>query len=325
MNGHQDVLTAVLGAVRFSGTIYFRAAATSPWAVHVPGSKPLLAMLSPEAGGHHVAAFHVVTRGRCVIRLLPGGPDIEASSGDLVVIPRGDAHVVADHADTPPVELGDIVSRDHEADGAAGVVILGGGGAPCELVCGGFVMRDAPFNPLLGALPAVLHLPATDMLMGHWLDTTLRFLSREAGSRTPGGGLVANRLAEILFVQVIRHHVESISPGDGWLGALRDPVVARALTLLHARPEAPWTVPELARQAGASRSGLAAKFTTALDVSPLRYLTRWRMTLAAELLRTTDLPISQIAGRVGYATDAAFSKVFKRHFSVPPASWRSSA
>jgi transcriptional regulator GlxA family with amidase domain len=198
---------------------------------------------------------------------------------------------------------------------------IDGGGPTTRVLCGYLSCDDLLFNPVLRALPRLIHVRARPGPGAEWREATLRYMLEEAG-RAHAAGLLA-RLPELVLVDCLRQYVESLpATQTGWLGALRDPILGRALTLLHAQPAEPWTVTQLARRAGASRSILAARFTHALGVSPMRYLLHWRLQLAADLLRGTRLGVAIIAQRVGYESEFAFSRAFKRHVGASPAAWR---
>ncbi len=202
-------------------------------------------------------------------------------------------------------------------------VKLGGGPAEVHLVCG-FLGCDArPFNPLLAALPRVLRASDRDGGRGGWLSRFMEVAEAESRTPRPGAEAVLARLSELMFVEIVRRHLESLPPDrTGWLAGLRDPHVGKALAALHARPGHPWTIDALGREAGLSRSALAERFTALVGEPPIQYLGRWRMQVAAGLLAATHDGIAAIGGRVGYASEAAFSRAFKKAVGVPPASWR---
>jgi AraC-like DNA-binding protein len=202
-------------------------------------------------------------------------------------------------------------------------VKLGEGPADVHLVCG-FLGCDArPFNPLLASLPRVLRASARDGSPGGWLSGFMEVAEAEARSRRPGGEGVLARLSELMFVEMVRRHLEALPPDcTGWLAGLRDPHVGKALAVLHERPGHPWTLDGLGHEAGLSRSALAERFAALVGEPPIQYLARWRMQVAASLLATTHDGIAAIGARVGYASEAAFNRAFKKLVGVPPATWR---
>lgn len=313
-----DPLTDVLTSVRLTGAVFFDVEGTAPWAAEGPPASAISGLVLPEAD--HIIEFHAVTRGKCLGGIL-GEEPVPLETGDVICFPHGDAHVLSSARGmrAPPN-----LSAYERAPGARlpFPLKLGDGPAEVHLVCG-FLGCDArPFNPLLAALPRVLRASDRDA-PGGWLS---RFMEvAEAEARTPRAGTEAilARLSELMFVEVIRRHVETLLPDrTGWLAGLRDPHVGRALAALHARPEHPWTIDALGREAGLSRSALAERFTALVGEPPMQYLGRWRMQVAAGLLASTHDGVAAIGARVGYASEAAFSRAFRKAVGVPPASWR---
>jgi AraC-like DNA-binding protein len=309
-----DVLSDVLRAVRLSGAILFDVAAASPWVAEAPPAAQLGPALLPRA--QHLMEFHLLVSGDCWGGLR-GEPPVHLRAGDVIVFPRGDGHVLSNPAglrtDGPP-PMGALPRLPLP-------VRYGGRGEPSEhLVCGFFGCEARPFNPLLAALPAVLHLPAA--ATGDWLREFVQLAAAEAAGRRSGRQAVLARMSELLFVEAVRRYVAAL-PDDarGWLGALRDPAIGRALALLHARPAHPWTLESLAREAALSRSVLAARFADRVGMPPMQYLARWRMQLAAVDLAAGG-KVAAVAAHVGYESEAAFSRAFKKLVGTPPAEWR---
>lgn len=314
-----DPLEDVLTSVRLSASLYFRVTCAGRWAVEAPASSAIAAEVMPGAG--HVIEFHAVTRGRCVGGIVGESP-VALEAGDVICFPHGDPHFLASATGLRAVRLFDAWARPEGASPPF-AVRLGAGPPEVELVCG-FVGCDArPFNPLLGALPRVLRARDREGRRSGWLSRFAEVAEAESRDPGPAGAGVLSRISELMFVELVRRHVEEqAADGTGWLAALRDPHVGRAVTALHASPAEPWSLERLARAAGLARSSLADRFTALVGAPPMQYLTRWRMQLAARLLATTHDGVAEIAARVGYASEAAFNRAFKRCTGVPPATWR---
>jgi AraC-like DNA-binding protein len=199
----------------------------------------------------------------------------------------------------------------------------GGGGDRSTIACGFLGLDARPFNPLLAALPRVLRVPGSALGADSWVSAFLRAVVTESNQRRPGGEAVLERMSEMLFVEVLRRHVDSLPPEQtGWLAGMRDPAVGRALALLHGRPADPWTLEKLGEEAGVSRSSLHERFSHLIGIPPMQYLTRWRMQLASGWLRDTDAKLVEISLACGYESEAAFSRAFKREVGVSPGAWR---
>jgi AraC-like DNA-binding protein len=255
---------------------------------------------------------------------LEGQPEpVAVSSGDLLVLPHGRGHSLSDTPGRPAVPLRYLLA-DARADGRCSRLRHGGGGPETRMICGSFSFAVPDGLPLLALLPERLRLRADDS-SGGWLEPTLRMLTDEARQRRAGGAIVASRLTDVLFVQVVRAWLDTQPvPAGNWLAALRDPRIGTALARLHARPEHPWSVAELAAEAGMSRSPFAARFAKLAGEPPLAYLSRWRAHVAARLLRETSLALGAIAARVGYESEASFSRAFRRVMEVAPGAYRRS-
>ena len=305
-----DVLADVLEQVRLAGTVYFSAELRAPWGVSV----------RPEGR----APFYVVTAGGCLLEVDGEPAPRTLAAGDLALLPRAHAHVLRSGAEVPAVSFGRFV-KEHPMDERGFVRCDGGQGPTSTLVGGFFLSQELEATPLLSALPAVVHLRADDQQVASWLEPTLRFIGLEMGSGLHGSRSVLNRLADILFIQAVRAF---LSMGElthaGWLKGLSDGHVARALALIHEHYAKPWTLERLAREIGISRTVLAVRFRTLVGASPIVYLTRWRMLQATKLLREPRAGVADVAGKVGYTSEAAFAKAFKRTLKRTPGQVRRS-
>jgi AraC-like DNA-binding protein len=320
-----DPLSDVLRAVRLTGASFFRVEASSPWWAEVPDASAIGPTILPRA--QHLVSYHVIVTGRCWAGLADG-TGFWVEGGDVVVIPYGDCYGLS----TEPREVGAQpfeISRAFFQQLAARelpLTIRGGGGGPdgVTVICG-FLGCDAlPFNPILTMLPRLLRVPAPLDRGTDRLGSLVEFALAESRERGAGSDCVLLRVSELMFVEVVRRYVRSLPPdATGWLVGLRDPVVGRALGLLHRQPARPWTLDALAREAGTSRSALAERFSHLVGQPPMLYLTRWRMQLAARLLADSAAKVGAVAFDVGYDSEAAFSRAFKKTVGVSPARWRS--
>jgi AraC-like DNA-binding protein len=315
-----DALSDVLRAVRLTGALFFQVDASSPWAVSVPASAALAPVVMPAA--QQVISYHVVTGGAGWAGLAGQSP-VRLETGDVVVFAQGDGYVMSSApglgCDT------DLAFFRQAAAGELPPRFSDGGGGPegMELLCGFLGCDVRPFNPLLATLPALVHLRRQPGAAGDGLSHLVEFAVAESAERREGGQCVLLRLSELMFVEVVRRYVAGLPPEQtGWLAGLRDPVVGHALALLHRRPGHPWTLEELARAAVTSRSALAERFSHFLGQPPMHYLTQWRMQVAARLLADGTAKVSAVAMEVGYDSEAAFSRAFKRLVGVPPSAWR---
>jgi AraC-like DNA-binding protein len=332
-----DVLSEVLRVVRLSGAIHFLGEFTQPWAFSTSPPELLTARLKVPEGS--VTPFHVCTEGSC---LVTSGklPPIVIESDDVIIFPRGDQHVMASDPGITPVPIKDIYSQPSKEQ--ITVLKYGGGGRPARFICG-YLHSDQQFDPLLKSLPALLCVrarggalvletledaggrlqPIDHQREADWWYASLRYLISETAAPGPGNRAVLARLAETLFVEVLRWQFRYAAQGHGgWLAGLHDPQVGRVLSLLHALPNRPWTVDELAKEAAMSRAALAKRFVELVGQSPIQYLTSWRMHVARDLLQESTLGVGEIAGRVGYDSEAGFNRAFRRLVGSPPATWR---
>ncbi len=317
-----DVLSDVLRVVRLTGAVFFRGDLSAPWAFEPMHKEQLARMLLP--GAKRLVLFHVVAQGGCWIELSDGPAD-RLSIGDIVMLPYGDAHTMLSDRRQQPVSAAELM-RHARWNAGFPTVAYGGGGACTRLICGFVHCDELLFNPLLKALPPLLHVRAGTTHDHSLLAATTDSLIDEIDAGHAGRACVLARLAELLFIEVLRRHMAALPPeAVGWFGALNDRLVGRALQLLHADPGHSWTVDLLAREIGTSRSVLAARFKRRLGQSPMQYLACWRLQIAAQLLRDGDASLTAIAAQVGYESEAAFNRAFKRYAGEPPATWRANA
>jgi AraC-like DNA-binding protein len=320
-----DVLSEVLSAVRLTGSVFFDVSATSPWVAEAPASSRIATNVSP--GAQHVIEYHVVTRGSCWISLVDGQAfaPIRLEEGDVAVIPHGEPHALSSEPGLRAEPEWD-VHRKPDDDNALPFQLRTGTDGPsnAHLVCGFFSCDVRPFNPLLESLPRFMRVGRSNNRTSGLLESFIQFASLEAGNKRPGSQSVLNRLSELMFVEVVRAHMDALGETTiGWLAGLRDPLIGRALILLHTDPAHAWTLEDLAAQAGASRSALADRFTQVIGYPPIQYLTRWRMQLAAKRLADSSAKIAAVAQEVGYESEAAFSRAFKKFAGRSPSAWRS--
>ena len=301
-----DVLTDVLETLRARGACYARIGAAAPWGLEMPVGD--------------IAVFHLILEGSCILRM-EGHEDVELEGGDLVALPHGLPHELISGPKARSQSIMDLIEKLGEHGPVS--LEIGERGERAVFVCGKIVFEDPAGHPLLAALPRVVLLRGGATTLVEWLDPTLRFIASEAVSTRPGAQTVVSRLADILFVQIVRAHLATVAPGaSGWLGALADTQIGAALGLIHESPGRNWTVQSLAASAGMSRSAFAVRFNRLVGEPPLHYLTRWRMQKAQRLLRDGRASLSTVAQSVGYDSEAAFSKAFKRAVGAAPGTYR---
>jgi AraC-like DNA-binding protein len=314
----------VLRAVRLTGAVFFRVDATSPWVIEMPDSSALASVTRPPS--QHVISYHVVTEGTCWAVLL-GGDAVRLEASDVLLFPHGDAYVmsIAKNARGGPDAAEVLAFMTEMVVGRLPFAISEGGGGSerLGLVCGFLGCDVRPFNPLLAALPRLLHVRQA-FAPGDPLARLIDFALMESAEKRAGGECVRLRLSEVMFVEVVRRYLAGLpAEQGGWLAGLRDLSVGRALACLHERPGDDWTLEKLAKAVGLSRSALAERFTHFVGDPPMQYLTRWRMQLAARHLADGETKVATVARRAGYDSEAAFSRAFKKAAGVPPAAWRS--
>lgn len=310
-----DLLSDILTRLSLKGTLYFRTSFTPPWGVHVPSYQ-------------NVARFHFAHRGECLVHLPESGDTLRLAQGDLVVIPHGAEHML--FCSTAGKDSVMALDRVLELSGYQGEGVLVYGGdeddRDTQLICGhisyGTQGRGGAGHMLLDRLPPYLHIQDYGEARGAWLEATLRVIGAEAGNARMGGDLIALKMSEALFAQAIRVHLETLSPDDSALAGFADPQLSRALSAFHRDPAMNWTVEGLARIAGMSRTGFAQSFSAKMGVTPMQYITTWRMQIACQGLSERGLNVADAAELAGYASEAAFSRVFRKQVGMSPAAYR---
>ncbi len=316
-----DALSQTLGAVRLVGAIFLHGRFSAPWCYQSPPADAAAPFLEPTA--ERVVIFHLITEGACWVEL-GDAPPLRLVAGDAVLFPQGHAHRMGSEPGLPPASgarLHEVLARRPR------LLSYGGGGAGTKLVCGYLACDARLARLLLAGLAPVVKVSVRGSNAGVWLEASLRYALAEARSPRPGGHGVLAKLAEVLFIEVLRIHMNEqaagrVGGGTGWLAGVNDRIVGAALRALHAAPARAWTLEDLARDAGSSRSVLAERFQELVGQPPMQYLAQWRMLLASNLLARSNAPLARIAEEVGYQTDTAFSRAFRREFGMPPVAWR---
>lgn len=306
-----DLLSDILTRLSFRGTLYFRTSFTEPWGVRVPAYRD-------------VARFHYAHRGEALVRVGGQQAPVTLAQGDLVIIPHGEPHVLSCRHTGPEeaLPLDDVLSRSGFP--GYGTLVWGGEESPrdTQLICGHFALAEGSRHLLFDRLPPYIHLRGYGEDAGGWLDATLKVIGAEAGGARLGGDLIALKMSEAIFAQAIRAFIEQSPEDIPGIAGFADPQIARALSMFHRDPAAEWTVAGLARAAGLSRTGFAERFTARLGVTPMSYVTAWRMQIAREALAERGLSVAEAAEVSGYASESAFSRVFKKEIGVTPAAVR---
>ena len=312
-----DALSELLRAVKLSGAMFYVAEGSKPWRVLAPPSSKLGKYVAANAS--HVIEFHLVTQGAGYVRV--GEETTPFAAGDLFMIPHGDAHEMGNGSGAPLI------------DGEPGLPALltggikrsrfGGGGEETRLICGYLACEAGLIRPVLAGLPRVVRVHIRNDRAGEWLESSIVHAVERASAAAPGSDVILARLAEVLFAEALQRYVTQLPTGrTGWLAGAGDATVGRSSAALHRRPAHPWTLDELAKEAAVSRSALTERFARYLGQSPMAYLADWRLELGAEALRTSSRSVLSIATEVGYESEAAFNRAFKRRFGKPPAQYR---
>jgi len=314
-----DALSEILHSVKLEGAVFYNAEFTAPWGFRSPPSSEVAAFL--RKGPKHVIIYHLLTKGRARCEVENSTHRVELGPGDIVVFPHGDAHIISNGSPTCIVDNGQHLKEVF----SQGMVLArsGGGGESTLFVCGYMECDRELCKSFLGGLPPVFKVNIRNDQAGQWLENSIKFSAREASANRAGSDAVLARLSEALFVETMRRYMAELPPQQtGWLAGARDPGVGAALASMHRSPEYPWTIANLAQQVGVSRSVLAERFRLYLGEPPMTYLSRWRLQLGARMLTSTSHSVARISGDVGYESEPAFNRAFKREFGAPPARFR---
>lgn len=306
-----DFLSDILSRLRLSGTLYFRTSFTSPWSIRVPPYQS-------------VARFHLVHKGRCLVRVEGASEPVLLEQGDLIIIPKGAAHTL--FCDPTTENLAVQLEQVIEDSGFTGKGALNygeyGTHHEAQLVCGHFAFSRAAQHPLIDALPSHIHITNYGSQSGAWMENTLKIIGNEAGRSKLGGDLIALKMSEIIFAQALRSYLESAESDVPVLAGFSEPRIAKVLAAIHDAPNHPWVLETLAKVAGMSRTAFTALFSQSMGTTPLAYITLWRMEIARDELANSIAPIIEIAELVGYNSEASFGRVFKKYFGMAPATFR---
>jgi AraC-like DNA-binding protein len=316
-----DALSDVLRVANLTGGVFLHAEFFAPWCI--------AARLSPEhcapaiGPASHLIIYHYVVEGDVLIRVEGAEETLVLRAGELVLLPRNDLHLMGSDLSLSPVAGSDVI---HPPNGSGLYSIHHGGVGKCtRMICGFLGCASAEGNLVISSLPSLLKLDVAQDVGAEWIRSTFQFAAAEVAAGRPGSETVLAKLSELLFVDSVRRYAEALPEGEtGWLAGLREPHVARALALLHGDITRRWTVDDLGREVGLSRSALADRFIRLIGAPPIQYLARWRMQVATQKLRSTRASLGQVAETVGYDSEAAFSHAFKKAYGVAPATWRRS-
>jgi AraC-like DNA-binding protein len=313
-----DAFSDVLRSAQLRGGVFLHAEFTAPWCVS--------AMLSPElcspflGAASHLIPFHYVVEGEMDLSVGEDAP-MRLRQDDVVLFPRNDVHLMGSDLRLRPIPAGDLIIP--AVNGRLAAIRHGDGGPATLLICGFLGSGTQMLNPVIQSLPAAIKFSVDPAGPAAWIRATFEYAAKEMGSLRAGSETVLAKISELLLVEAVRTYMESSPQGQGgWLAGLSDPPVARALAMLHADVRRPWSVEALAREAGVSRSVLAERFTRTIGMGPMHYLAHWRLQLAAQDLKASPMTVMRIAERIGYESEAAFSRAFKKQFGVAPAAWR---
>jgi AraC-like DNA-binding protein len=316
-----DVLSDVLREVRLTGAVFFDVHAGAPWIASTPGSASICAQVMPAS--EHVIAFHIMLDGRGWAQLVGDShASICLDAGDAVIVAQGDGHSIGSDPDQRGTANAALYQLPTNESLPFVLKQFGGHGAKARFVCGFLGCDAGPFNPVLDALPALLHVKRSSAA-GILTHDLMRIALEESEQRRAGGEAILARISELMFLHAVRQHIDALpAESTGWLAALRDPHVSLALQLMHARPAHAWTLEGLGSEIGLSRTVFSERFTALMGIPAMQYLSSWRLQRAATLLDTQRLSLAQIAADVGFGSEAAFSRAFKRQVGIPPGAWR---
>jgi AraC family transcriptional regulator, alkane utilization regulator len=312
-----DVLSDVLRMIHLEGALFLNGEFREPWCVDAPDSAKLVSALRP--GAQHLGICHLVLEGQCWVQL-QGGDPLLLQAGEAAVLAHGDTHLIGSGLRNAPVSLDHIVKVQLPE---LNRVRYGGGGERSVVACSWFAYERGMTNPLISSLPPLFRSSLNERAAGVWIKQSIQFALGEAASRPPGGDVMGAKVAEMLFIEVLRAYIESLPElHSGWLSGLSDPQMGRALGLLHGEPARAWTVETLAQEVHMSRSAFADRFTELIGMPPMQYLKRWRLALAARLLGNDHSTLTQVAEVIGYESESAFNRAFKQEYGKAPGLWR---
>lgn len=313
-----DALSDVLRVAHLTGGVFLNAEFFEPWCVAVQLKPQYCApFLGPTS---HLILYHYVVDGRLKVQV-DGEETFGLNSGEVVMFPHNDTHLLGSELDLPPALASDVIVPS--PNGGLYAIRLGGDGARTRLVCGFLGCDSVEGNLLISTLPRALRLNVEEGSAAEWMRSTFQYAADEVAAGRPGSETVLAKLSELLFVETVRRYADTLPESEtGWLAGLRDHYVARALALFHRDITRSWTVDELGREVGLSRSSLGERFTSLIGMAPMHYLANWRMQVAAQKLRNSSESLAQVANTVGYDSEAAFSRAFKKAFRTAPATWR---
>lgn len=315
-----DALSEALRSVRMTGAIFLDAEFTAPWSFGSPRAELSASVLAP--GTERLIVYHLVTEGRAWVKM-PGQPDLAVGEGEIVILPHGEAHEFGNG--TPRKVFDGAMALRKHVTGELSCLRWGEGGAATKFVCGFMGCERQADKLFLAGLPTMLTVDIRGDATGAWLENSIRHLVSEREPDLPGRNILLTKMAEALFIETMRRYIRQLpQDASGWLAGARDPISGAALALMHRRPVEAWTIDRLAKEVGTSRSVLSERFARHLGESPIHYLTRWRMQMAARLLESTRDSVLQVGLAVGYESEAAFGRAFKREFGMPPAKFRRS-
>jgi len=312
-----DALWEVLRAVKMTGGVFLDTRFTAPWCVSASFTPDQCRPFLTDAV--QIIAYHYVVGGRMLI-MVEGESPLEVRAGETVVLSRNDPHILGSAMNMRPVGTERLIQPGD--GGRLARIVHGGGGEPTQLICG-FLGSDQHRNPLIATLPRMLKVDMVTAGSSDWIEASLNFALKGLQEGKIGSPAVMSRLSELIFVEAVRNYAASLAPEQkGWLAGMRDPIVGRALALMHGRVNHPWTTEQLAREVALSRSTFSDRFASLVGMPPMRYLTAWRMQLAKEQLRSGHRSIAQVGYEIGYQAEEAFTRAFKREFGMPPTAWR---
>jgi AraC-like DNA-binding protein len=310
-----DPLSEVLRSIRLTGGIFLDARFTAPWSVHTQIRTEDCGAFTPS----FLIAYHFVIAGKLLLTV-DGEPTVEVRAGEIVLLPRNDVHTLSSASGLVPISARHLIQPSE--NGGLATISHGGGGEAAQIVCG-FLGSEESYNPLIAALPRVLKLDVREGVARDWVEASVRYAAGELTAGRFASSNLMSRLSELLFVEAMRQYSVTYSDQDaGWLKGVADPQIGRALAAIHHSVGLPWSADSLAKEVSMSRSAFVDRFTTLIGMPPIRYLTIWRLQAAKRNLRESRKTIAQLAQEVGYGSDEAFSRAFKREFGLSPARWR---